>query len=130
MLLGWILIPAHVGEDDDKLPKEVRASKLARVDFLGSVTLAATIVSLLLPLELGGEKMSWTHPIIAVCLISALVFGLAFVATELYWAAEPIFPLFLLARRDVVTAYLGVGSQVAAQISVSPILLNVRTIRR
>ncbi|KAF2709933.1 major facilitator superfamily transporter [Pleomassaria siparia CBS 279.74] len=118
MSLGWFLIPAHTGNDEEEEESaQVKAGKLARVDFLGSITLAAAIVSILLPLELGGEKMPWNHPLIVVCFVSALFFGLAFVLIELYWAAEPIFPLFLLARRDVVTAYLAVGFLVAAQIS-------------
>ena len=52
-------------------------------------------------------------------IISSAVLGLFFLLVEAYWAKEPIFPLSLLIHKDVVTAYLTAGFQIAAQFAVS-----------
>lgn len=92
--------------------------RLRRVDFLGSVTLAMTITGFLLALDLGGQKIRWTHPIIWILLSSSALFGIAFLLVEAYVAQEPIFPLRLMVHRDVVVAYLVTGLQSCAQLGV------------
>ncbi|MCJ1470008.1 hypothetical protein MMC07_008653 [Pseudocyphellaria aurata] len=93
-------------------------TKLRRVDFFGSVTLAITITSFLLALDLGGQKIHWNHPIIWMLVSSSAVFGLVFLLVEGYVAQEPIFPLRLIVHRDVVVAYLVTGLQTCAQFAV------------
>ncbi|KAK8017374.1 major facilitator superfamily transporter, partial [Apiospora rasikravindrae] len=39
-----------------------RTSSIARIDFPGATLLALTILTLLLPLEIGGTQIPWTHP--------------------------------------------------------------------
>lgn len=93
-------------------------TQLRRVDFVGSVTLAITITSFLLAVDLGGGEMHWNHPIIWILVSSFAVFGTVFLLVEGYVAQEPIFPLRLIVHRDVVVAYLVTGLQSCAQFAV------------
>ncbi|MCJ1380110.1 hypothetical protein MMC17_003213 [Xylographa soralifera] len=97
---------------------ESTLGKLGRIDFLGSASLALTIVGFLIAFDLGGQKLPWNHPIIWILFVSSAALGVLFLLVEAYWAKEPIFPLRLLVHRDVVTAYLAVGFQIAAQFAV------------
>lgn len=90
---------------------------LARIDFLGAVLLALTILALLVPLEIGGTRVPWDHPIILGLGAAALILGGLFVLTEARWAAEPIFPIELLRHRDVLLSYLVTFLQGAAQLA-------------
>lgn len=89
--------------------------KLRRVDFLGSLTLAITITGFLLALDLGGQKVHWTHPIVWILISSSTAVGIIFLLVEGYVAPEPIFPLSLMVHRDVVAGYLITGLQTGAQ---------------
>lgn len=79
----------------------------------------------LLVLDLGGQRMRWTHPIVLTLLGASLVTGHLFLIVEGFWAKEPIFPLQLLASWDVVTSYVGLGFQTAAQMAVSTLFCYV-----
>ena len=117
ILVAWKLDSPDRAQSDYVIESTV--GKLRRIDFLGSASLALTIVGFLLALDLGGHKFPWTHPVIWILFASSAVFGLVFLVVEAYWAKEPIFPLGLLIHRDVVTAYLVAGLQMAAQFAVS-----------
>ena len=93
-------------------------AKLRRVDFLGSLSLAAAIVGFLVFLDLGGQKLPWTHPVLWIILGAAAVFSILFLLVEAFIAVEPIFPLRLLVHRDVVTAYIIAALQGGAQFAV------------
>lgn len=92
--------------------------KLRRVDILGSLTLAIAITGFLLALDLGAQKIRWTHPIIWILLSLSVVVGITFLLVEAYVAQEPIFPLRLLIHRDVVVGYLITALQSCAQFGV------------
>ena len=97
---------------------EVKKGKVHRIDFAGSISLAVTITGFLLVLDLGGQKLPWTHPLIRIIFAAASVSGIAFALIEAFVAREPVFPLRLLVHRDVVTTYLVAALQVAAQFGV------------
>lgn len=87
-------------------PKKSAKSKLSRVDFSGAFMLVVTLVLLLLGLTLGGNIVSWTHPLVLVSLpLSGLALA-AFVWIETNWAKEPIIPITLLLNRTVAAACL------------------------
>ena len=106
-------------DEEEHNQKNSHVSKLRRVDFLGAFFLSASITCGLLVLELGGQRMPWTHPMVLGMLGTSLVTGNLFLLTEAFWAKEPIFPLRLLLNRDVVTSYINLGFQSGAQMSVS-----------
>lgn len=112
-LVVWRLPPTRrSGQDDSKSPSR-ESSKLARIDFLGAILLAGTIITFLLILDLGSKRDS--APKISVLAVLVVVLCGFLVWVEKRWAREPIFPLSLLAHRDVVTSYLMAALQIAAQ---------------
>jgi hypothetical protein len=100
---------------DEKSPWE----KLKRIDFLGAELLASSIVSGLLALDLGGTTDKWLSSTVLSLVATSIVLGIGFVLVEAYWAREPVFPLRLLRNRHVVSSYVNLGAQTAAQIAVS-----------
>ncbi|KAF2091338.1 MFS general substrate transporter, partial [Saccharata proteae CBS 121410] len=90
-----------------KVPvKEKNMSPIRRIDFLGSFTLVASLVLLLLGLNSGGNVVPWTHPLVLVSLPLSAAFLLAFIFIEDRVAKEPIIPVRLLLHRTVWTACL------------------------
>ncbi|KAJ3461237.1 hypothetical protein MRS44_009790 [Fusarium solani] len=92
-------------------------SRLARIDALGALLLGATVLSLMMPLEIGGQKIPWSHPIIFALFAAGIVLAVAFVLVESRWAKEPIFPLRLLRNAQVTKSYLMVAAQAGAQLA-------------
>lgn len=122
MAIGLIALKLD-HDQDQSLPFDVKSSshsKLRRIDFLGSIALALTIVGFLLFLHLGGQELPWNHPVLWLILAASVILGLLFLFNEGYIAKEPIFPLRLLVHRDVVTSYLVLAFQSAAQYGVQP----------
>jgi hypothetical protein len=96
-----------------------QASLFIRVDLAGTLLLGLSILVLMLPLELGGVKISWQHPMIFVLLaVGVLLLGL-FVANEAWLAPNPVFPVRMLRNREIFACYLVIGLLAAAQTSVS-----------
>jgi len=77
-----------------------------------------TILFFLLPLELGGVKLPWTHPLI-ISLLSASVPSLLLFLSWERRVAEPIIPLGIFHQHGAVSSYLIMMLQVAAQLGVS-----------
>lgn len=114
VLLSWWLIPNRGGPGfDDKLMK-----KLSRVDFFGAFLLGLTILAFLLPLELAGQIVAWTHPFIYGCFIAGIVFLCLYVAVEQRWAKDPIMSPALLMSRDIIIPNATQFCQTAAQLGV------------
>lgn len=86
-------------------PKTPLVAGLKAIDWLGSLTVVAATVMLLLGLEYGGVSFPWTS-LTVICLI---VFGIVTFALFLLiqWkvAVYPIMPLWLFGRRSTVAAY-------------------------
>tara|TARA_R110002003_G_scaffold48_30_gene4201 strand:- start:4811 stop:6274 length:1464 start_codon:yes stop_codon:yes gene_type:complete len=112
MLIG-ITLPSQSLHEPDHVP---RAGKLARIDFIGAALLTLSILGLLFPLEIGGDKVSWSSPTIIALLVGSVVFGLLFLAAEAFLAKEPIVPLTLLRQRDVLVSSFVMFFQSAAQV--------------
>lgn len=91
---------------------------MRRIDFIGAFLLAATIVSLLGALSLGGQSLPWSHPVVLILAIGSVVLGVLFVGYETKYALEPVLPPALMVQRDVVTSYYIVALQVGAQLAV------------
>ncbi|PQE05290.1 hypothetical protein CJF31_00008818 [Rutstroemia sp. NJR-2017a BVV2] len=102
ILVSGILVAILV----DVPPKQSARSRLSRVDFMGSATLSATLVLLLLGLNSGGNIVPWTHPLVLISLPLSFVALLAFVYVELYRASDPVIPIRLLGDRTVISACL------------------------
>ncbi|KAK3320358.1 major facilitator superfamily domain-containing protein [Cercophora scortea] len=116
IVLCTIYLPSHaesLKEPED--PTVTRKSKFNRIDFKGSFVFAIMVLALLLPIELGGSQLPWTHPIIlSLFALSALLLVL-FIKIE-QRAPEPILPLEIFHRRDAVLSFVILGLQTAAQL--------------
>ncbi|KAK3291893.1 major facilitator superfamily domain-containing protein [Chaetomium fimeti] len=107
--------PPGVEPSDTINNTATQKSKLSRVDFKGSVLFALAILALLLPIELGGVKLPWSHPAIIALFAFSPVLLFIFVAVEKR-QAEPILPLEIFHRRDAVLSFAILGLQIAAQL--------------
>jgi MFS family permease len=119
--LAIILVAVKLPASEASKPQvKGQPSKLGRVDFIGSLLLASTMLSLLGSLSVGGQVLPWSHPLVVGLLLASVLLGSLFVLYEVKVPLEPIFPPGLLIRRDVVSQYLIIALQGAAQLAVSP----------
>ncbi|KAH8646182.1 major facilitator superfamily transporter [Xylariales sp. PMI_506] len=121
LVLAWIILPTLTGVSATDAQRvedlvETKHSKWGRIDFLGAFLLGSGILTLLLPIEIGGQWVPWTHPVIASLFVAGAILLSLFAWVEANWAREPIFPLKLLASRNVVLVYIVLVCQVAAQL--------------
>ncbi|CZR54954.1 related to multidrug resistance protein fnx1 [Phialocephala subalpina] len=93
-------------------------SRLKRIDFVGSVLLAAAIVILLGALSLAGQSLAPLHPIILGSVAGSIVLFVLFGVWEVKFAHEPVFPPGLLIQRDIITPYTIVALLLGAQYAV------------
>lgn len=105
--IPFILISGTIIAFTVKIPvKETDKARVKRVDALGSLTLIAALVLLLLGLNSGGNIVPWSHPLIYVSLPLSVVFLALFIYVEDKIAAEPVLPVRLLLNRTVAGACL------------------------
>lgn len=104
-LASLIMIFIHV-EKPAKTTTESKTSNLKRVDFLGSSLLVATLVSLLLGLNSGGNVVPWSHPLVLTSLPLSAILLIAFLVVEEKVAPEPVMPVRLIFNRTVACACL------------------------
>jgi EmrB/QacA subfamily drug resistance transporter len=83
------------------------------IDWLGSVTIAGTVVPLLLALIWGGDKYSWGSGQIVGLFATSIIMGIFFVLTEQH-AKDPIIPLRLFASKVFTLANLVIVVSAAA----------------
>lgn len=126
MILCWLIFSKLEAQRPGHFKADACQSSLARFDFLGAGTLGLGTLALLLPLEIGGQKVPWSHPTVFVLFgVGAMFLGVFFMA-ETRWAKEPIFPLRLLKSRDALLGYFIVGCILAAQGGVSNLASMLR----
>ena len=97
-LLAWFLIDIPI--------KETEKSAWKRIDFMGAATLISTLLLLLLGVNLGGNVVPWTHPLVVTSLALSAVFLGLFIYVESTHAEEPVIPVRLLLNRTVLSACL------------------------
>lgn len=106
LLLVYIYVkyPTDELNDENSIKKSAKSS-IRRVDFLGSLSLVATLVVFLLGLNSGGI-VSWSHPLILTSFgVSAALFCV-FIFVEERVASEPVIPIRLIFDRIVACACL------------------------
>ncbi|MDA0564925.1 MFS transporter [Streptomonospora sp. S1-112] len=90
-----------------------------RLDYLGTLLLAAASVCLVLVTSWGGTEYDWTSPVILGLGAAAVVAAVLFVVAERF-AAEPVIPLSLFRDRDfVLTSLVGITVGIAMFSTVS-----------
>lgn len=111
LLLFAIPHSFHAGKQGTVDPDQSTWKKLSQLDYLGAVTLTASIVLLLYPLSSPREI-----PVLPI-LLSFLVL-MTFILNEIYLAADPIIPLSLLRSRGLLLTCLGTVGFMMARWSV------------
>ncbi|KAF2661455.1 MFS general substrate transporter [Lophiostoma macrostomum CBS 122681] len=114
IILVWLTLPADKAIASN--PNESHKEKFVRIDFLGSFLMTLAILAILVPLEIAGTKIPWSHPLIIGLLVSGVVLGGSFLASQAYIAREPILPIELLKKRDVLASIIIMFCQASAQI--------------
>lgn len=93
--------------------------RFQRIDFVGAMSLAASLSLFLVFLDEAGKRMFLTNSLLTGSGIGSLVFGVVFFYVEAYVAKEPILSLQILTQRDVPSVYSTLGLTTGSQISIS-----------
>jgi hypothetical protein len=112
MIIAAILLPSTTQTEGATL------ERIKRIDALGALLLGGSVLAFMVPLEIGGQKIPWSHPLVPILAAAGVILSVAFVLVESRWAKEPIFPLRLLRSGDVTKTYLIAFGQAAAQLGV------------
>ncbi|KAH7174570.1 major facilitator superfamily domain-containing protein [Fusarium flagelliforme] len=117
--LCWQRLPDDLGGKASQrrlLYKDLnRYEKLAKLDLMGASLLAMTILLLLLPMELGGNEVPWSHPAVPSLFVAAIISLAVFVLIEKRRAKDPVLDLSLFMQRDLSLCLLIATLQSAAQ---------------
>ncbi|RKL28280.1 hypothetical protein BFJ72_g12511 [Fusarium proliferatum] len=113
MIIAAILLPSTTHTEGATL------ERIKRIDALGALLLGGSVLAFMVPLEIGGQKIPWTHPLVPTLAAAGVILSATFVLVESRWAKEPIFPLRLLKSGDVTKTYLIAFGQAAAQLGVT-----------
>ncbi|KAI1320501.1 MFS general substrate transporter [Xylariaceae sp. FL0255] len=118
ILASLIVIPntKAPATDSDDVGLSIK-SVLSRLDLSGSLLLGLAILLIMLPLEIGGQRVAWTHPFIYGLFAAGFATLGLFIVNEARWAKEPAIPLTLLGDRDIIASYMVICSITAAQTS-------------
>lgn len=84
----------------------IARNSLQRIDFVGSITLVASLLLFMLAVNTGGNQLPWSSPYIILCFVLSTVVLGVFVYWELYRAVEPILPIKILLHRTIISACL------------------------
>ena len=96
---SFLLVAIHVDIPLPHRPLTLR-QKLARIDWLGSMTLVFAVGCLLLGLTLKStEELEWGDNRVWGLLTGSVVSLIAFVVTETWISPEPVMPMRILGSR-------------------------------
>ncbi|KAF8308601.1 vacuolar amino acid permease [Clavulina sp. PMI_390] len=122
LVLSGLLIAFKADIPHTHKPTTLR-QKLARVDWVGSISLISFVGSFLVAVTLKTiEELSWRSPSVWALLIISALSMIIFVLAGLFGSAEPILPLHLLFQR---TPLSGAISSFAANFVGLSIIYNV-----
>lgn len=95
-------------ELSEEIQNESLTSKVKRIDFLGTATLAVAIASLLLGFSLKATgELAWTSPTLIALFSACLLSTLAFIWVEKSWAPYPVMPLRLIVQQTPLMVSIG-----------------------
>lgn len=112
LLVQWRLKLPNKQADSES----TKWQKLQRVDFVGAFFLCYTIFAACFVLDIGGQRIPWTSPVLIGIASSGCISAILFVISARL-VNEPIFPLRLITHYDVATHYLIVLLQVMVQMA-------------
>ncbi|KIW16764.1 hypothetical protein PV08_03954 [Exophiala spinifera] len=100
LIMAFVFTPSHMGPMLLVTTEGGAWSALKSFDYLGSVTLSLTVTSLILALNLGGNLLPWSSPVVLSCFVGFAMMGCLFVVIETR-TPHPLMPLHLLCKAPV-----------------------------
>lgn len=94
-LFALIATPSHLGPSLAKAEGKSVMQALSSFDSAGAILLALTIAGLILGINLGGNILSWTHPLVIAALVTSFLASIGLVMVERR-AFRPMLPMKLL----------------------------------
>ena len=96
--VAWFTIPAHLGPELAHHDDAGLIETLCGFDISGAVSQAAAVTFLVIALNLGGNVLPWTHPLIILALVASAISGITLIWAE-SGAKNPVMPLEFLSSR-------------------------------
>ena len=97
MILSTISVPSSLGPHLARNSQKSARQLIAGFDIAGSILLILTVGFLILGLNVGGAILPWSHPLVIVSLVLALVCGPFLVFAEKR-AERAVMPLWILSK--------------------------------
>ncbi|OJD30429.1 mfs transporter [Diplodia corticola] len=69
---------------------------IRQIDFAGVLTFIVAVSAFVIFIDLGGDRLAWTHPAMIGLAAIFVSFSITFVLVEKFWATNPLTPLSLL----------------------------------
>ncbi|KAL6721689.1 hypothetical protein ACLMJK_000793 [Lecanora helva] len=79
---------------------------LKRIDWLGTISIASSVILFLIGIEFGGVRFPWHSPVIICLLVLSLILFILFLVIEWRVAEQPLFPPALFKSRSISAAYV------------------------
>ncbi|KAI1735285.1 major facilitator superfamily transporter [Xylaria scruposa] len=117
MIASMLVIPNTKAPDSHRCKSKGFRAWFSRIDFAGSLLLGVGVLLCMLPIEIGGVKVPWTHPIVLGLFGAGVLTLILFAINEARWAEEPAFPLRLIMNRDILSPYVATCCIAGAQTS-------------
>ncbi|KAI8650007.1 MFS domain-containing protein [Fusarium sp. Ph1] len=115
-LFVWVSFPGQLSQGEQRQTTLTLSRRLARIDWAGASLLALTIASVLLPLEIGGVNVPWSHPLILCLFAGHHLFLAGFIYIETRLVQEPIIDLSIFRDKHVLGCFGIMFLQISAQI--------------
>ena len=107
VVFAIIAVFLHIPQSTAKKSPDTLASKLGRLDFLGTLFLIPAVVCLCLALQWGGSQYSWSNGRIAGLLVASGVCFVAFVSVQILRPEQQVtVPPRILLQRSIAAGFL------------------------
>ncbi|KAF2423670.1 MFS general substrate transporter, partial [Tothia fuscella] len=120
LIMGWWYVPKDLGPCLAKHTERSFWDTIKSFDLAGSFLLTLSTASLILGLNLGGNILPWTSPIVISSLMISLISSIILVRVEVR-AARPVMPITILSKAPRANL---VFSNFFAQIGINTVIFN------
>ncbi|KAH8705460.1 putative MFS multidrug transporter [Talaromyces proteolyticus] len=121
LLIAIWTTPDNLGRIDPKDEHLGILQLLKRIDLTGAFLLTIAVTSLIIGINLGGNVLSWTHPLVISSLVLAVIVGIIFPCYEAR-VKRPVMPPRLLIKKP--HSYIVFGNFFGA-LSINTVMFNI-----
>lgn len=120
LIVAYFTTPSSLGPELARTQGYTLRQAIKTIDLKGSFTLVAGVTTLILGINLGGNVLSWGHPVVISSLVASFIITLIFVKVETK-AKRPVMPLALLSSSPRSNLIL---SNFFGNITINTVLFN------